>query len=121
VGEYNKLSWCGIDAWLATFRSLSRMHAAYFGRNKDLRALGSLGEHRPTFYYRFFARTVRAAPREGALATFPRQTAQRPGRSSTAAKTFGAQRLSTWRNPESFAIVLPAKGRKSTSEIAAGA
>jgi hypothetical protein len=59
VGEYNKLSWCGIDAWLATFRSLARMHAAYFGREEELRALGCLGEHRPAFY-RFFARTARA-------------------------------------------------------------
>jgi hypothetical protein len=54
VGEYNKLSWCGIDAWLATFRWLARMHAAYYGREEELRALGCLGEHRPAFY-RFFA------------------------------------------------------------------
>jgi len=59
VGEYNKLSWCGIDAWLATFRHLGKMHAAYHGREEELRALGCLGEHRPAFY-RFFARTARA-------------------------------------------------------------
>jgi aminoglycoside/choline kinase family phosphotransferase len=57
VGEYNKLSWCGIDAWLATFRWQARMHAAYYGREEELRGLGCLGEHRPAFY-RFFARTA---------------------------------------------------------------
>ena len=58
VGEYNKLSWCGVDAWLATFRHLARMHAAYYGREEELRTLGCLGAHRPAFY-RFFARTAR--------------------------------------------------------------
>jgi hypothetical protein len=59
VGEYNKLSWCGIDDWFATFRWLARMHAAYNGREEELRALGCLGEHRPAFYL-FFARSARA-------------------------------------------------------------
>jgi aminoglycoside/choline kinase family phosphotransferase len=57
LGEYNKLGWCEMDAWLAAFRWLARMHAAYYGREEELRALGCLGEHRPPFY-RFFARTA---------------------------------------------------------------
>ena len=53
MGQY-KLGWCEIDAWLAAFRWLARMHAAYYGREEELRALGCLGEHKPAFY-RFFA------------------------------------------------------------------
>jgi aminoglycoside/choline kinase family phosphotransferase len=53
MGQY-KLGWCEIDTWLAAFRWLARMHAAYYGQEQELRALGCLGEHGPAFY-RFFA------------------------------------------------------------------
>jgi hypothetical protein len=55
VGEC-LLGWCDdMEAWLAAYRSLARMHAVYYGQEEKLRALGCLGEHRPAFY-RFFAR-----------------------------------------------------------------
>src|SRR5829696_10460430 len=57
VGEC-VLGWCDdMEAWLAAYRSLARMHAVYYGQEEKLRALGCLGEHRPAFY-RFFARNA---------------------------------------------------------------
>src|SRR5829696_2569095 len=77
VGEYNRLGWCGMDAWLATFRSLARMHAAHYGREEELRALGCLGEHSSAFY-RFFACTAQEVLQRHAerhqLARFERLT-----------------------------------------------
>ena len=56
VGEL-RLEWCDVNDWPAAFRWLARMHAEYYGREEELRALGCLGEHRPAFY-RFFARNA---------------------------------------------------------------
>ncbi len=56
VGEM-RLDWCDVEDWPAAYRWLARMHATYYGREEELRALGCLGEHRPAFY-RFFARTA---------------------------------------------------------------
>jgi aminoglycoside/choline kinase family phosphotransferase len=56
VGEF-MLQWCDTDAWLAAYRWLARMHAAYCGREGELRALSCLGEHGAAFY-RSFARTA---------------------------------------------------------------
>lgn len=57
VGEW-KLHYCEMGAWLAAFRWLARMHATYYGREEELRALGSLNIHGPVFY-RFLARSAR--------------------------------------------------------------
>ena len=57
VGQLG-LNWCeDTQAWLAAYRGLARMHAAYHGREEELRALCCLGEHR-TAFYRFFARSA---------------------------------------------------------------
>jgi aminoglycoside/choline kinase family phosphotransferase len=52
-----KLHYCEGDAWLAAFRLLGRVHAAYYHHEKELRALNSLGEHSPLFY-RLLARSA---------------------------------------------------------------
>jgi aminoglycoside/choline kinase family phosphotransferase len=57
VGEL-RLEWCDVDYWPAAFRWVARMHAEYYGREEELRALGYLGEHGPPFY-RFLARGAR--------------------------------------------------------------
>jgi aminoglycoside/choline kinase family phosphotransferase len=57
VGEL-RLEWCDVDDWPAAFRWVARMHAEYYGREEELRALGYLGEHGPPFY-RFLARGAR--------------------------------------------------------------
>ena len=49
---------CEVDDWPAAFRWVARMHAEYYGREEELRALGCLGEHGPPFY-RFLARGAR--------------------------------------------------------------
>jgi hypothetical protein len=54
VGE-SQLPRCEVDHWPAAFRWVARMHAEYYGREGELRALGYLGEHGPLFY-RFLAR-----------------------------------------------------------------
>ena len=57
VGQLG-LNWFEVtQAWLAAYRGLARMHAAYHGREEELRALCCLGEHR-TAFYRFFARSA---------------------------------------------------------------
>jgi Phosphotransferase enzyme family len=45
---------CEVDDWPAAFRWVARMHAEYYGREGELRALGCLGEHGSPFY-RFLA------------------------------------------------------------------
>jgi hypothetical protein len=40
-----------VEEWLAAARWLAGMHAAYHGRDDDLRALGCLMEHGPAFYH----------------------------------------------------------------------
>jgi aminoglycoside/choline kinase family phosphotransferase len=57
VGEL-QLAWCEVDHWPAAFRWVARMHAEYYGREEELKALGYLGEHGPVFY-RFLARGAR--------------------------------------------------------------
>jgi aminoglycoside/choline kinase family phosphotransferase len=57
VGEL-RLEWCDVDDWPAAFRWVARMHAEYYGREEELRALGYLSEHGPPFY-RFLARGAR--------------------------------------------------------------
>jgi aminoglycoside/choline kinase family phosphotransferase len=57
VGGF-RLEWCDEDDWPAAFRWVARMHAEYYGREGELRALGYLGEHGPPFY-RFLARGAR--------------------------------------------------------------
>ena len=57
VGEL-QLPRCEADHWPAAFRWVARMHAEYYGRDGELRALGYLGEHGPLFY-RFLARGAR--------------------------------------------------------------
>jgi Ser/Thr protein kinase RdoA (MazF antagonist) len=52
------LEWCDVDDWPAAFRWVARMHAEYYGREGELRALGYLGEHSSPFY-RFLARGAR--------------------------------------------------------------
>ena len=54
VGEL-RLEWCDVDDWPAAFQWMARMHAEYYGRETELRALNYLGEHGPSFY-RFLAR-----------------------------------------------------------------
>jgi aminoglycoside/choline kinase family phosphotransferase len=56
VGEL-QLNWCDVDVWPAAYRWLARMHATWYGREEELRALRCLGEHSPAFY-RFFARNA---------------------------------------------------------------
>jgi hypothetical protein len=53
-----RLEWCDVDDWPAAFRWVAKMHAEYYGREGELRALGYLGEHGPPFY-RFLAQGVR--------------------------------------------------------------
>lgn len=53
-----RLEWCDVDDWPAAFRWVAKMHAQYYGREEELRALGYLGEHGPPFY-RFLARGAR--------------------------------------------------------------
>jgi hypothetical protein len=53
-----RLDWCDVDVWPAAFRWMARMHAEYYGREEELRALAYLGEHGPSFY-RFLARAAR--------------------------------------------------------------
>jgi hypothetical protein len=78
VGEL-QLPRCEVDHWPAAFRWVARMHAEYYGREGELRALGYLGEHGPLFY-RFLARGAREmlqwldAPRR--LARFERLMAR---------------------------------------------
>jgi len=57
VGEL-RLEWCDVDDWPAAFRWVARMHAEYYGREEELRALGYLSEHGPPFY-RFLAHGAR--------------------------------------------------------------
>lgn len=57
VGEL-RLEWCDVDDWPAAFRWVARMHAEYYGREGELKALGFLGEHGPPFY-RSLARGAR--------------------------------------------------------------
>jgi hypothetical protein len=57
VGDL-ELTRCDVSVWPAAYRWLARMHAAYYGREEELRALGCLDEHSPAFY-RFFARPAR--------------------------------------------------------------
>ena len=57
VGEL-QLPRCEVDHWPAAFRWVARMHAEYYGREGELRALGCLGEHGSPFY-RFLARGAR--------------------------------------------------------------
>jgi hypothetical protein len=57
VGEL-RLEWCEVDDWPAAIRWMARMHAEYYGREGELRALGCLGEHGPSFY-RFLAHGAR--------------------------------------------------------------
>ena len=53
-----RLEWCDVGDWPAAFRWVARMHAEYYGREGELRALGCLGEHGSPFY-RFLARGAR--------------------------------------------------------------
>jgi aminoglycoside/choline kinase family phosphotransferase len=39
------------DAWYAAARWLGELHAAYWGREEELLALGCLGEHGPNYYH----------------------------------------------------------------------
>jgi hypothetical protein len=48
------LEWCEVDDWPAAFRWAARMHAEYYSREGELRALSYLGEHGSPFY-RFLA------------------------------------------------------------------
>ncbi len=57
LGEW-RLDWCEVDAWFAAFRWMAGMHAAYYGREEELRALDCLGEHDAAFY-RFLAQAAR--------------------------------------------------------------
>lgn len=49
VGEW-RLEWCEPDDWKGAFRQMARMHAAYHGREDELRGFGFLPEHGPRFY-----------------------------------------------------------------------
>ena len=53
-----RLEWCDVGDWSGAFRWAARMHAEYYGREEELRALGYLVEHGPPFY-RFLARRAR--------------------------------------------------------------
>lgn len=77
VGDV-RLDWCDVDAWAAAVRWLARMNAAYYGRERELGALGCLVEHGPAFHGAL-ARTARDVLRgwgEERLARFERLTAQ---------------------------------------------
>ncbi len=50
VGDW-KLKYCDVDEWTAAFRWMADMHAAYYGREEELRALDCLGEHDAAFYH----------------------------------------------------------------------
>lgn len=49
VGEW-KLEYCDVDEWLNAFRWLARMHATYYGKDRELRTLNCLSEHGAKFY-----------------------------------------------------------------------
>src|SRR5262249_10856644 len=50
VGE-GSLKGAASDAWSAAARWLGGLHASYWGREEELRALGCLGEHGPGYYH----------------------------------------------------------------------
>jgi hypothetical protein len=53
------------DAWYAAARWLGGVHAAYWGREAELRALGCLGEHGPDFYHGLAAKARQFLHRGG--------------------------------------------------------
>ena len=50
VGE-DSLKGAATEAWYAAARWLGELHAAFWGRDEELRAFGCLGEHGPDYYH----------------------------------------------------------------------
>ncbi|MGH3089710.1 MAG: phosphotransferase [Rubrobacteraceae bacterium] len=64
-----RLGHCGEAAWLAASRWLGRLHAAYYGREAELVALGCLREHGEDFYRRCAGRARQTLEKEPRLLT----------------------------------------------------